>query len=113
MEKAVQDAVTDRDRGEGDFVELYHWISHRSRVDRPNTYVKNDEQDEIKTVKDDQDPEQPPSSRAGEKECKATAWMVEKEFEFFPHAAISGYSSFKDPNDEAQHARKAGVSNDD
>ena len=77
------------------------------------TYVEDNEKDKIEAVQNDQDPEKPPSSRAREEQGETSTWMVKQKLEFLPDSAVTRNKSLESPNDEAEHTRESGISDDD
>ena len=52
------------------------------------THVEYDEEDDVKPVENNKNPEQPPGCRIWEQQGEAASWMIQQELEFFPNSTL-------------------------
>jgi hypothetical protein len=77
------------------------------------SYIEDNEKEQINAIHDGQNPKEDPSCFCWEKESKASSRMIKKKLELLPKTAANRNEFRHGPNRKPQHARKSGVSNDD
>jgi hypothetical protein len=113
LKEAIEEPEAYRKVGDGIVVELNPRSVKYGQVLEGYTHIEDDEEEQIDTVEKNKHPEQPPVSLTGEKKSEAATRMIEQEAEFFPDAAAARHAFGAEPDDEAKHARKTCVADDD
>lgn len=65
------------------------------------TYVENNEENQINSVEKDKNPKEPPGRAAWKQKRKASSRVVKQELQLFPDTAALGNKLLGDPDDEA------------
>ena len=93
LEETSEEAVAGGERCDGRVAELLVLLVLRilENGKTVTTYIENDEEDQIHTIQNHQNPKQPPIRLAWKKQRKTSTWMIQQKPQLFPHAARLGH----------------------